>query len=73
VKIFVTRSDILRAYGVTNRMFRKMRDSHTLNPVEMPGYNRAVYYRAGEVEAKLGVVEKWHDGMAGRAVYGLGK
>jgi hypothetical protein len=60
VKVFVTKRDITRAFGLTGRMFRKMKSSGVLRAVKMPGYSREVYYRVVDVEAKLGEVEKWH-------------
>jgi hypothetical protein len=60
VKVFVTKRDITRAFGLTGRMFRKMKSSGVLRAVRMPGYRREVYYRAVDVEAELGEVEQWH-------------
>ncbi len=60
VKMFVTKRDITRAFGLTGRMFRKMKASGVLRAVKMPGYSRDVYYRVIDVEAELGAVEKWH-------------
>jgi hypothetical protein len=60
MKVFVTKRDITRAFGLTGRMFRKMKESGVLRAVRMPGYRREVYYRVVDVEAELGEVERWH-------------